>query len=174
MLPKRLAWGTRKTSLGWIGVLAGPEGVARVVLPHRSERSVKAELCQSDGSEAVEDAKAVSRLLNQLADSIEGKSVDFSSWKLDWSRATPFQRRVWNATRRIPRGQTRSYWWVAVRAGSPRAARAVGQAMGAHPMPLVVPCHRVLRTGGGIGGFGGGLELKRELLKVEGCEIATA
>jgi O-6-methylguanine DNA methyltransferase len=101
---------------------------------------------------------------------LSGERVEFGDWPLDMRQATPFQRRVWRAVRRIPWGQTRTYWWVAVRIGDPRAARAIGQAMGANPLPLVVPCHRVIRTGGGLGGFGGGLEMKRRLLTLEGNE----
>ncbi len=68
---------------------------------------------------------------------------------------------------RIPRGETRSYTWVAEQVGRPRAVRAVGQAVGANPIPLVLPCHRVLRSDGSLGGFGGGLELKKALLRLE-------
>ena len=80
-----------------------------------------------------------------------------------------FRRKVLRQTARIPFGQTRSYKQMAERAGSPRAVRAAGSALGSNPIPIVVPCHRVLRIGGGLGGYGGGLELKRELLKLEGA-----
>ena len=80
---------------------------------------------------------------------------------------TPFQRRVWSALRRIPAGRTRSYGDVARAIGAPRAVRAVGTANGANPIAIVVPCHRVVRTGGHLGGYGGGLERKRWLLDHE-------
>lgn len=80
---------------------------------------------------------------------------------------TPFQRDVWKATVQIPFGQTRSYWWVAVRMGNPYATRAVGGALGANPIPIIIPCHRVLRQDGSIGGFSCGLEWKRLLLDHE-------
>ncbi len=87
---------------------------------------------------------------------------------------TPFQVRVWEELRRIPAGQTRSYGEVARAVGRPGAARAVGAACGANPVPLFVPCHRVLAAGGGLGGFGGGLPLKRALLLREGAARTAA
>lgn len=80
---------------------------------------------------------------------------------------TPFQQKVWKAARVIPFGQTRSYWWIAVRLGDPHAMRAVGGALGANPIPLFIPCHRVLRSDGALGGFSAGLEWKRLLLDHE-------
>jgi len=86
------------------------------------------------------------------------------------SQGTPFQRAVWEAARLIPRGEVRTYGWVAAKVGRPGAARAVGQAMARNPLPLVVPCHRVLRADGSMGGFSaeGGLALKAALLRLEG------
>ena len=74
---------------------------------------------------------------------------------------------IWQATRSIPHGETRSYAWVAARAGNPLGARAAGQALGKNPLPVVVPCHRVVAADGGLGGFTGGLYLKRKLLALE-------
>lgn len=84
---------------------------------------------------------------------------------------TPFQLRVWEALRRIPRGRVRTYLGVARDIGEPRAMRAVGRANHANPLPILVPCHRVIESGLGLGGFGGGLELKRRLLALEGVEV---
>jgi len=74
---------------------------------------------------------------------------------------------VWQATRLIPYGETRSYLWVAVQIGKPGAARAVGQALGRNPLPVIIPCHRVIASDGGLGGFTGGLVMKRRLLELE-------
>lgn len=89
---------------------------------------------------------------------------------------TPFQRACWDACRRIPRGETRTYAWLAAKAGSPDAVRAAGQAMRRNPLPVVVPCHRVVSSGGGIGGYAGdtrpeaaNVRVKRFLLDVEGA-----
>ena len=86
-----------------------------------------------------------------------------------WQRLTPFQRLVYRATARIPKGQVRSYAWVARRIGRPRAARAVGNALNRNPFTPLVPCHRVVRTDGSLGGYAGGPEKKRRLLRREGC-----
>jgi methylated-DNA-[protein]-cysteine S-methyltransferase len=88
---------------------------------------------------------------------------------LDWSLITPFAKRVLRKTAAIPYGGHLSYAEVAAEAGSPRGARAAGNALGSNPIPIVIPCHRVLHSGGGLGGYGGGLERKRYLLELEGA-----
>ena len=93
---------------------------------------------------------------------------------LDWSGGTDFQRRVWAALQRIPPGQTRTYAQLAATLGQPRAARAVGGACGANPIPVLVPCHRVTAASGGLGGFSGGLAWKRRLLAIEGVNLRRA
>lgn len=92
---------------------------------------------------------------------------------MDWSGATDFQRRVWTALLKIPRGRTRSYAELAASAGRPRAARAAGSACGANRVPVLVPCHRVLAAGGKPGGFTAGLEWKRRLLAQEGVRLSS-
>ncbi|MEI6676071.1 MAG: methylated-DNA--[protein]-cysteine S-methyltransferase [Verrucomicrobiota bacterium] len=87
---------------------------------------------------------------------------------LDLSQGTAFQQGVWSALQNIASGQTRSYGEIAAELGKPKAARAVGAACGANPIPLLIPCHRVLAAGGKLGGFSGGLEWKRRLLEREG------
>jgi O-6-methylguanine DNA methyltransferase len=86
---------------------------------------------------------------------------------LDWSRATPFQQSVWRELLAIPCGSVRTYGQIASALAKPLAARAVGTACGANPVPVLVPCHRVLAIGGGLGGFSGGLDWKRKLLTLE-------
>jgi O-6-methylguanine DNA methyltransferase len=88
---------------------------------------------------------------------------------LDLATGTPFQRKVWAALRQIPAGQTESYGRLAAALGAPKAARAVGSACGANPVPLLIPCHRVVPAGGGLGGFSVGLHWKRRLLAIEGA-----
>ena len=82
-------------------------------------------------------------------------------------RGTPFQEKVWRALLDIPYGETRTYAQIAAGIGSPSAVRAVGAANGANPVAIIVPCHRVVATGGGLGGYGGGLEMKKRLLSLE-------
>ena len=121
------------------------------------------------GNDISKDAPST-RLFNDLIKRFQayfsGQTVDFPD-ELDYSGFTPFQRGVWEATRQIPYGQTRSYGWVAQQMGKPGAARAVGQALGKNPFPIIVPCHRVLAGDGGLGGFSGGLEIKKSLLALE-------
>ncbi len=88
---------------------------------------------------------------------------------LDWTLVGPFARRVLRVASAIPYGCVLSYAQVAAEAGSPRGSRAAGNALGANPIPIVVPCHRVLRSGGALGGYGGGLDRKRFLLELEGA-----
>ena len=90
---------------------------------------------------------------------------------LDWSGKTEFQKSVWRAMLKISSGKTRSYGEIAAAIGNPKAVRAVGGACGANPIPVIVPCHRVLAANKKIGGFSGGLERKRSLLKGEGIEL---
>jgi len=106
----------------------------------------------------------------QLQQYAAGKSVHWTV-PVDLSTGTTFQQSVWRALRTIPRGETRSYGWVAQQIGKPRSSRAVGAACGANPIPVVVPCHRVIAGDGAIGGFGGGLPMKRRLLQIEGVRL---
>lgn len=88
-----------------------------------------------------------------------------------WRKATPFQQKVWKKLLEIPRGETRTYAWVAEEIGRPKAVRAVGSACGKNPFPIVVPCHRVLASSGSLGGYAYGLPLKRFLLLLEKARI---
>jgi O-6-methylguanine DNA methyltransferase len=104
-------------------------------------------------------------VLNQLKEYLRGELQRFDC-KLDF-KGTPFQKRVWSALARIPYGQTRSYKEIARAIGHPRAFRAVGNANGQNSMPLIIPCHRVIESNGGLGGFGHGVQVKKELLGFE-------
>ncbi|MGD0017346.1 MAG: methylated-DNA--[protein]-cysteine S-methyltransferase [Verrucomicrobiia bacterium] len=97
------------------------------------------------------------------------------TWRvpLSLTTGTPFQRKVWRALRGIPHGETRSYAWVAGKIGRPHAVRAVGAACGANPVPIIIPCHRVVYTNGSLGGFSAGLSWKRRLLHLERTKICS-
>lgn len=154
-----------ETELGWMGLVASAAGLQRVVLP-RATKSIALELAMEGLGGAVADSPAFGDLPERMRRYFQGQEVAFDD-RLDLGHATAFLRAVWEATRRIPRGETRSYSWVAEHVGKPRALRAVGQAMARNPVPIVVPCHRVVSKDGGLGGFGGGLEMKRRLLELE-------
>ena len=104
-------------------------------------------------------------LIRRLKAYFDGKKVAFHE-ELDF-KATPFQREVWRKTSLIPYGETRSYSWVAEQIGNPRAVRAVGQALSRNPLPIIVPCHRVVASNGALCGFRGGLKMKKRLLSLE-------
>ncbi len=119
------------------------------------------------GSTATEDPRHA-ELTRLLIEYLNGMTVDFRVIPIDWSDYTPFQRLVLDEVAAIPPGRTLSYREVADRVGRPRAARAVGNAVGANRTPVVVPCHRVVRSDGSIGGFSGGAGWKERLLVIEG------
>ena len=157
-----------RTPWGWMGVSETTKGIDAVVLPKASRQAVLSEL-QAASAELL-DGQVSSRLREaqaQLTDYLAGtrRSFDLS---LDLSRGTSFQRKVWRTLRRISYGRLRSYQWVAVRVGGRQYARAVGNAVGANPMPIVIPCHRIVAQDTSLGGFSGGLPTKRKLLTLEG------
>ena len=119
----------------------------------------------------VADERAVKPLVKQLCDYLTGKRRSFDV-DLDLSWMTPFRRRVMEACADVPRGQTSTYAELARIAGSPAAYRAVGRTMATNPVPIVVPCHRILGSSGGLHGFGGGLDMKARLLALEGVQLA--
>jgi O-6-methylguanine DNA methyltransferase len=154
------------TAIGGCRVASTEQGLAYVELPHASGRGLGGWLrrCAS-GADLVEAFAPNRTAIAQLREFLEGKRAEFDL-PLDL-RGTPFQREVWAALLEIPYAETRSYQEVARAVGRPSAARAVGAAVGANPLSLVVPCHRVVTADGKLGGFGGGLELKARLLAME-------
>ncbi|MBT3363284.1 MAG: MGMT family protein [Chloroflexi bacterium] len=96
----------------------------------------------------------------------DDRKVEFESI-IDWTQVSAFDVAVWQATSTIPYGQTRSYGWVAAQIGKPKAARAVGQALGRNPTPILIPCHRVITSSGKLGGFSSGIDMKQTLLDTE-------
>jgi O-6-methylguanine DNA methyltransferase len=114
---------------------------------------------------AIQDNRKNRKILLQLKKYSEGRLKRFNC-KLDL-RGTPFQKKVWSALAKIPYGKTRSYQDVARTIGHPKAFRAVGNANGNNPIPLIIPCHRVIESNGGLGGFGHGLKVKKQLLDFE-------
>ena len=158
-----------ETRLGWMGLLASAKGLRRTTLPQASP-----EECVSSLGDEIESADwspdRFGRLKSLLAAYFGGEPVSFKDEPVDVADASPFLRAAWTACRSIPYGETRTYSWLAARAGSPRAARAAGQCMARNRLPIVVPCQRIVASDGGLGGFGrnaGQLDLKRTLLDLE-------
>ncbi len=158
------------TSAGWMGIIGSALGLIHVTLPQTSEQEAGRSLGDLECATSV--PQRFESVIGRFRAYFDGREVDFPD-RLDLSVATSFQRRVWQAARLIPYGETRSYGWVASKTGRPKASRAVGQALGRNPLPVIVPCHRVLAADGGIGGFSGGIEAKRFLLSLEGTIITS-
>jgi methylated-DNA-[protein]-cysteine S-methyltransferase len=161
-----------RTPWGWMGMSETTRGIDAVVLPKASRQAVlselglpSAELLEERTSPRLREAQA--QLIGYLAGT--RRSFDLP---LDLSRGTSFQQRVWRTLRRISYGRLRSYQWVAARVGGRQYARAVGNAVGANPMPIVIPCHRIVAQDASLGGFSGGLPAKRKLLALEGTLAA--
>ena len=161
----RPAAGSIPTPLGWAGAAVTDRGVAQVVLPRQGRQQVQRELAAFGRMPAVRP-RSLQRVLSQLGRYLSGRAVSFGL-PLDLRYYSPFQQAVWNAAAAIPYGETRSYAWIAKRIGRPGAARAVGQALGANPVPILIPCHRVVSSTGALGGFSGGAGMKKRLLDLE-------
>ncbi|MDP2932299.1 MAG: methylated-DNA--[protein]-cysteine S-methyltransferase [Chloroflexota bacterium] len=167
-----LSYAIVNTAAGWVGLLGSAKGLLAVTLPQTSPEAARQEL--GDGvNGATCSTVAFADLTERLRRYFSGRRVDFAD-HLDLARATPFERKVWTAARLIPYGETRSYGWVAGQIGQPRAVRAVGQALGKNPLPIIIPCHRVVAANGQLRGFRGGLEMKRYLLSLEAFKPGAA
>jgi methylated-DNA-[protein]-cysteine S-methyltransferase len=131
------------TPLGWAGAGIYENGVCRIVLPKGSQRTVKSELTKAKGKGSMTAGsrstdRGITRTVKLIQQYFSGKRISFDL-TLDLGQYTPFQQAVWKAAASIPYGETRSYGWIAKRIGRPKAARAVGQAMGANPVPILIP-----------------------------------
>ncbi len=155
------------TPVGTLGLAAGALGL-KYVSYVRSEDDFLQRLLAEHGDGAILRSAALDEVRRALDRYFAGKRLDFDL-AVDLGDLAPFHRRVLDATAKIPAGRVATYTQVAVRAGSPRASRAAGNALHNNPVAIVVPCHRVLRTDGSLGGYGGGLPIKEWLLRHEGA-----
>jgi methylated-DNA-[protein]-cysteine S-methyltransferase len=151
--------------LGPLTVASTPRGLVRVA--YLPEDDAVEELATRLSPRVLKVPARLDEVRRELDEYFAGRRREFEL-EIDWSLTRGFTRRVLQATSRIDYGALRSYAEVAARAGSPRAVRAAGNALGANPIPVVVPCHRVVRTGGALGGYTGGVERKEFLLGLEG------
>jgi methylated-DNA-[protein]-cysteine S-methyltransferase len=168
MKPKKIYAGDLSTPLGRIRVLADEQSLLQVLLPGtREKRSrLEQELTRVYGPvEIHKGGGVVESFLKELSRYFQGDLFSFQTPVKP--HGTPFQKKVWRILAKIPYGETRSYGWVAVQSGVPGGARAVGQANRRNPVPLIVPCHRIIAADGGIGGFSSGTHQKRWLLRWE-------
>jgi methylated-DNA-[protein]-cysteine S-methyltransferase len=147
-----------RCAIAWRGGLVVRAALPGADIEHRFE-----------GFEESEPPPAVATVIDRVVRLLRGEAEDLSDVPVDWGGAPEFDRGVWEATRRIPPGETRTYGELASEVGAPSAAQAVGVALGRNPVPIIIPCHRVLASGGRSGGFSapGGVETKFRLLAIE-------
>ncbi|HWX96242.1 MAG TPA: methylated-DNA--[protein]-cysteine S-methyltransferase [Solirubrobacteraceae bacterium] len=158
-----------ESPFGDLLLAATGRGLLRVAFPEEDADSVLDRISRRVSPRIVEAPAGLERARRELDEYFAGSRRRFDL-TLDWSLVGgPFGRKVLHVTSEIPYGGVLSYREVATDAGSPRGSRAAGNALGSNPIPIVVPCHRVLHSGGGLGGYGGGLDRKRWLLELEGA-----
>lgn len=157
-----------KTQWGWFGLSGDERGLVRTYLPAGCKEAVKSRLL-ADSPGASPSKNAFSGLKTAIVDYYRGAPVDFSGIKIQLEGVSEFQRRVLTNLRRISYGETISYGQLARRVGSPKAARAIGTVMAANPLPLIIPCHRVIKANGAPGQFSapGGASTKKRMLNLE-------
>lgn len=153
---------------GELLLAASEQGLLRLAFPEEDTDSVLERLAARVSPRIVEAPAQLDPIRRELDEYFEGRRREFEL-PLDWMLVGPFGRRVLGATAKIPYGRVLTYTDVATEAGSPRGSRAAGNALGANPIPIVVPCHRVLRGSGALGGYAGGLPRKQFLLELEGA-----
>jgi methylated-DNA-[protein]-cysteine S-methyltransferase len=163
-----VAYTLTDTPVGSVLVAATARGLVRLSFGSEPADVVLEELSEDISPRVLESPERLDEARRQLDDYFEGRRQGFEL-PLDWQLSRGFSRKVLEHTAQIPFGQVSSYREMAAAAGSPRGARAAGNALGGNPIAIVVPCHRVLHSGGGLGGYGGGLDTKRFLLRLEGA-----
>jgi len=166
--------GVFKMREGWCAAAWTPKGLCALVLPQTSQAAALRKLSgylppMPHGFWDAPLRVVPSKLRGLVRKALAGRPVNRGH--LDLFFLTPFQQRVLQATCQVPVGQTRSYGWVAGKAGSPRGYRAAGSALNRNPIPLLIPCHRITASGDGLGGYGGGIEWKIRLLEREGVRV---
>jgi len=160
------------TAIGLCGVAWGERGITGVLLPERDERATRGRLRRLfPQAREMEPPAGVRSAIDGMVALLRGERRDLADVVLDMDGVPEFHRRVYAITRTIPPGGTLCYGEIADRLAAPGSARAVGQALGRNPFPIVVPCHRVLASGGKVGGFSatGGVWTKRHMLQIEGA-----
>lgn len=162
-----VAYAYEDSPFGRLLLASTARGVVRIGLPNQDAEELLDDLSARVSPRVLEAPDRLDEVRRELDLYFEGRLNDFEL-PLDWSLTSGFRGKVQRAIFDIPYGETRSYTEMARSAGNERAVRAAGTACGSNPIPIVVPCHRVLRTGGGLGGYGGGLPMKRALLELEG------
>ena len=170
-----VAWDRMESPLGPIHVAWGPQGICLVTRGQETADFLEELTALHPSWTPVQDGEKLAPVMARLERFFQGEPVSFD-FPVDLSPLTPFQQAVLEATRAIPPGQVMTYGEIAAAIGRPRASRAVGQALRRNPVSILIPCHRVVGSGGALGGYGGpaGAAIKRRLLALEGHFIGTA
>jgi methylated-DNA-[protein]-cysteine S-methyltransferase len=162
------------TAIGAIAVAWSAAGICRVALPQRDREAMERRFAAKlDGAGPAEPPAAIAAAIAPIKRYADGEEVDFSSVPVDLDGVDQFQRAIYEAARKLDFGETTTYGGLADAAGHPGKARETGEALGRNPVPLIVPCHRILAAGGKIGGFSapGGAATKEKLLTLEGVRV---
>jgi methylated-DNA-[protein]-cysteine S-methyltransferase len=164
-----VAYAEVDSPLGKLLVATTPKGVVRLGFHNEDHEEVLDELATRISPRVLEAPAKLDAVRRELDEYFEGRLHRFTA-KLDWTlTGQGFRHEVLSHTAKIPYGHTSTYMEMATKAGNRKAYRAAGNALGSNPIPVIVPCHRVLATGGGLGGYGGGLDVKQRLLRLEGA-----
>lgn len=167
-----------ETAFGWVGIAWTQNGICRVQLPERDRAATERRLRRSVGADAVEadPSREIDAAVDALNRYFAGEEVGFGDLRIDLPRADPFRLAIWHAARDLPHGTTTTYGALAEAAGHKGLARETGEALGGNPVPIIVPCHRILAAGGKPGGFSapGGTATKLRLLALEKAQPAAA
>jgi methylated-DNA-[protein]-cysteine S-methyltransferase len=169
-----VAYAKLDSPVGTLLLASTPAGLVRIAyLDGDQEDSILDDITRRVSPRVLEAPRALDQPRRELDEYFDGRRRSFEL-AIDWQLISAFGRRVLTATAAIPYGSSSTYKQVATSAGSPRGSRAAGNALGANPLPIVLPCHRVLHSGGGLGGYTGGLERKRTLLAIERGQLPLA
>ena len=158
------------TDWGWAGFVAGQEGLKILVLPEERKEDVLVKIKKElKCNNLIEEKEGWENLIKDIKKYFIGNKVDFSNWQLDLNEYTDFQRSILQTVKKIPYGKIQTYKKVAETANYPKAYRAVGNTMRNNPIPLIIPCHRVIKSDGTLGGFSGkeGIALKKRMIDLE-------
>jgi methylated-DNA-[protein]-cysteine S-methyltransferase len=167
---KYLYYVTFQTDIGWMGALSSNQGLVKTIFPQKSEGLAYSSLVNFGELPPLFSIELFKDLIHFYNTYFAGQKISYSG-KLDFTNATGFQRLVWKAACRIPYGKISSYVGIAQEINRPLAYRAVGNALGRNPLPIIVPCHRVVYKSGEMGGFAGSIKIKEALLSLENSEL---
>lgn len=158
------------TSWGWTGFAASQKGLEALVLPEKTKEDAVFRLKKSLGdNNIIGNNKGWENLIEKIREYFKGKKIDFSDYRLNLDNYTVFQKKIYQTVKKIPYGETRSYREIAEISGYPKAYRAVGTTMKNNLIPLIIPCHRIIKSDGDLGGFSGGegVALKKKMIDLE-------